>query len=118
MTLDNEVLSQMQMTDDHRAPKVVTFDDDTVSLQSTFFIEFEDFTMGKSHDLAIYAVELDIDAELYFHKPNDTHKFPVVDGAYKNFKLKLRDCEFAINKNLVKGNMEDDDEDFDFDDDD
>jgi|DEB0MinimDraft_12_1074336.scaffolds.fasta_scaffold43514_3 hypothetical protein len=56
---------------------------------------------------------------MYFHKPGkEPKKFPLIDGEYRNFKVYLRDCEFAYNKKLIKTSDEDDDEDFDFDDDD
>lgn len=113
LSINNEYLKQMENHKLQREPKIEMPGEDLINLKTTFFVKYEDTTDNNQYDIALYPVELDFETELYFHKPKGEPKmFPLVDGGLKDFRISLRDCEFAYNPLIVGKTDEDDEDDF------
>lgn len=104
-TLDGEHLSQIKNTK-IRPSEFNQLDDGLVAFNSTFFVEYEDTTAQKVNDIVIIPVELDVVVELNFTASNNSHEFPIPQLQFKDFRIFVHNCEWALNKRYVKSSIE------------
>lgn len=100
-----------------RPPELDTSEGDAAKFRGTLFVELQETTGGKKHDIALYPFELDIEAKLFFTEPADPRAWPELVGEYRTFQGVMKDCEFVRNPDITEADLAkkdgEDDEDFD-----
>jgi hypothetical protein len=107
-----EILSQLSDLETHFRPPSLTWDRDGTSLNSTFFLEFQEYSNDNVNDIVIFPIEVDFKYELYFMPPNSSRDFDAVSSEWKGFSLKALPCQTIPNPDFSEADK-DDDEDFD-----